>query len=107
MVPPSKVQLAVPPGTSVKLAPRLMLVPRAAPPASTPVIVPTLARLVGAGSETARLWRYYWDTIETCASPQQVVATLSAAGIDAPLRRSFGDHHRYTFAQARALLRDS
>ena len=29
---------------------------------------------------TSELWRYYWDTIETCASPLQVVATLSAAG---------------------------
>ena len=43
-------------------------------------VVPTLARLVGAGSETSKLWRYYWDTIDACAPPEQVVATLRAAG---------------------------
>ena len=50
-------------------------------------IVPTLARLVGAGGDTVKLWRYYWDTIEACAPPEQVVATLRAAG--------FVDAHRY------------
>jgi tetraacyldisaccharide 4'-kinase len=39
--------------------------------------------------------------------PEKFFTTLSAAGIDAPLRRSFGDHHRYTFAEARTLLRDA
>jgi tetraacyldisaccharide 4'-kinase len=39
--------------------------------------------------------------------PEKFFATLSAAGIDAPVRRSFGDHHRYSVAQARALLRDA
>lgn len=50
-------------------------------------VVPTLARLVGAGSDTVTLWRYYWDTIEACAAPEQVVATLRAAG--------FRDARRY------------
>jgi demethylmenaquinone methyltransferase/2-methoxy-6-polyprenyl-1,4-benzoquinol methylase len=45
-------------------------------------IVPMLARLVGAGGDTVKLWRYYWDTIEACAPPEQVVATLRAAGFD-------------------------
>ncbi len=45
-------------------------------------IVPTLARLVGAGGDTVQLWRYYWDTIEACAPPEQVVATLRAAGFE-------------------------
>jgi tetraacyldisaccharide 4'-kinase len=31
-------------------------------------------------------------------------ATLEEAGIDAPVRRAFADHHRYTTAEARALL---
>jgi demethylmenaquinone methyltransferase/2-methoxy-6-polyprenyl-1,4-benzoquinol methylase len=26
------------------------------------------------------LWRYYWDTIEACAAPEQVVRTLENAG---------------------------
>ncbi|MCB1895007.1 MAG: class I SAM-dependent methyltransferase [Zoogloeaceae bacterium] len=43
-------------------------------------VVPALARVVGGGAETARLWRYYWDTIDACASPDEVLATLRAAG---------------------------
>jgi len=39
--------------------------------------------------------------------PEKFFATLTAAGIDAPVRRSFGDHHRYSVADARALLRDA
>jgi demethylmenaquinone methyltransferase/2-methoxy-6-polyprenyl-1,4-benzoquinol methylase len=31
-------------------------------------------------AETARLMRYYWDTIEACVPPDQVMATLSGAG---------------------------
>jgi demethylmenaquinone methyltransferase / 2-methoxy-6-polyprenyl-1,4-benzoquinol methylase len=26
------------------------------------------------------MWRYYWDTIEACVRPEQVMATLSATG---------------------------
>ncbi len=37
--------------------------------------------------------------------PAKFFATLDAAGIDAPVRRGFGDHHRYSPADARALLR--
>jgi demethylmenaquinone methyltransferase/2-methoxy-6-polyprenyl-1,4-benzoquinol methylase len=43
-------------------------------------VVPTLARLVGSAQGTGLLWRYYWDTIEACATPAQVLATLEAAG---------------------------
>jgi demethylmenaquinone methyltransferase/2-methoxy-6-polyprenyl-1,4-benzoquinol methylase len=43
-------------------------------------VVPVLARLAGASRETARLWRYYWDTIEACEPPHRVIATLEAAG---------------------------
>jgi demethylmenaquinone methyltransferase/2-methoxy-6-polyprenyl-1,4-benzoquinol methylase len=43
-------------------------------------IVPGLARFVSKDKDTAQLWRYYWDTIEACASPESVMATLSAAG---------------------------
>ena len=39
--------------------------------------------------------------------PEKFFATLGAAGIDAPIRRSFGDHHRYTAAEAGTLLRDA
>lgn len=44
-------------------------------------IVPLLAFVVGRQKKgTSRLWRYYWDTIEACVPPAQVVATLEAAG---------------------------
>lgn len=42
--------------------------------------VPALARAVGRRDDTSRLFRYYWDTIEACASPPRVIATLEAAG---------------------------
>lgn len=42
--------------------------------------VPLLASLVGRKKNTGRLWRYYWDTIESCVPPAQVAAALRAAG---------------------------
>ncbi len=43
-------------------------------------LVPTLALIFGRSKNTRRLWRYYWDTIEACVPPEQVLATLRAAG---------------------------
>lgn len=43
--------------------------------------VPLMARLVSKASATPMLWRYYWDTIDSCVSPPQVLATLAAAGL--------------------------
>lgn len=43
--------------------------------------VPLLSRLAGAQSATPRIWRYYWDSIEACAPPARIVATLQAAGL--------------------------
>jgi demethylmenaquinone methyltransferase/2-methoxy-6-polyprenyl-1,4-benzoquinol methylase len=43
-------------------------------------VVPVLARIVGSAKGTSLLWRYYWDTIEACVPPEQVLATLEAAG---------------------------
>jgi tetraacyldisaccharide 4'-kinase len=40
-------------------------------------------------------------------SPEKFFATLAAAGIDAPVQRGFGDHHRYTVAEAQALVREA
>ncbi len=42
--------------------------------------VPLLARLVARSRDTPRLYRYYWDTIESCAPPAQVLATIASAG---------------------------
>jgi len=43
-------------------------------------IVPALAAIFGRKKNTRRLWRYYWDTIEACVSPAQVVEALQLAG---------------------------
>jgi demethylmenaquinone methyltransferase/2-methoxy-6-polyprenyl-1,4-benzoquinol methylase len=42
--------------------------------------VPWLARAVARHPETPLLYRYYWDTIEACARPAQILATIAAAG---------------------------
>ena len=43
-------------------------------------LVPMVALVVGRKKNTRLLWRYYWDTIEACVAPAQVVAALNAAG---------------------------
>jgi len=43
-------------------------------------LVPLLAGLIGSRRDTARLWRYYWDTIDSCVPPQRILATLEGAG---------------------------
>ena len=59
-------------------------------------MVPLLASLIGKRQQTALLWRYYWDTIEACASPERVVATLEAAG--------FTGVHRHIETRALSVL---
>jgi demethylmenaquinone methyltransferase / 2-methoxy-6-polyprenyl-1,4-benzoquinol methylase len=41
-------------------------------------VIPLLTRFISKQKDTASLWRYYWDTIEACVPPEQVMATLSA-----------------------------
>lgn len=43
-------------------------------------VVPVVARLAGGSADSAKLWRYYWDTIEACVPPAEVVAALTEAG---------------------------
>lgn len=43
-------------------------------------IVPLLSLVVGRQANTRKLWRYYWDTIEACVPPAQILDTLRAAG---------------------------
>lgn len=50
-------------------------------------VVPLIARFIGQRSDTAELWRYYWDTIEACIPPEQVMQALRDAG--------FGDVRRH------------
>ncbi len=46
-------------------------------------VVPLLSRTVARHRDTPRLYQYYWDTIEACAPPSEVLSTLSAAGFSA------------------------
>jgi len=43
-------------------------------------LVPMLSRLVARHRDTPKLYRYYWDTIEACAPPEQILAALASAG---------------------------
>ncbi|MEX2240342.1 MAG: class I SAM-dependent methyltransferase [Burkholderiales bacterium] len=43
-------------------------------------VVPALAGLVSRSKDTATLYRYYWDTIESCVPPERIMDTMSAAG---------------------------
>jgi demethylmenaquinone methyltransferase/2-methoxy-6-polyprenyl-1,4-benzoquinol methylase len=44
-------------------------------------VIPLLTRLVTRQKDTPTIWRYYWDSIEACVPPEQVMATLRAAGL--------------------------
>jgi demethylmenaquinone methyltransferase/2-methoxy-6-polyprenyl-1,4-benzoquinol methylase len=46
------------------------------------VFVPLVAKVVARGSDTAELWRYYWDTIEACIPPESVLQALRDAGFE-------------------------
>ena len=37
--------------------------------------------MVSRSRTTPMLWRYYWDTIEACVPPAQVMQTLQNAGL--------------------------
>ena len=43
-------------------------------------VIPLLTRFVSKQKDTTTIWRYYWDSIDACVSPERVVATLQAAG---------------------------
>jgi demethylmenaquinone methyltransferase/2-methoxy-6-polyprenyl-1,4-benzoquinol methylase len=42
---------------------------------------PLVARFVSKAPATPMLWRYYWDTIDACVAPAQVLAALQASGL--------------------------
>jgi demethylmenaquinone methyltransferase/2-methoxy-6-polyprenyl-1,4-benzoquinol methylase len=50
-------------------------------------VVPLASRLVARHRDMPKLMRYYWDTIEACASPASIIAAITAAG--------FIDVHRH------------
>jgi demethylmenaquinone methyltransferase/2-methoxy-6-polyprenyl-1,4-benzoquinol methylase len=43
-------------------------------------VIPLLGRLVTRHAPSQLLWRYYWDTIESCIAPERVMGALEAAG---------------------------
>lgn len=42
-------------------------------------VIPLLTRFVTRQKDTVTIWRYFWDSIEACVPPDQVVATLVGA----------------------------
>ncbi len=60
-------------------------------------VVPLLARIVQRQSQTAHLWRYYWDTIEACIPPETVLQAMRDAGFTAVQRHvELGIFSEYT-----------
>jgi len=43
-------------------------------------VVPLLAGLLGANPDSPKLMRYYWDTIDACATPEEILAEIRTAG---------------------------
>ena len=45
-------------------------------------VVPALTRLAARHAHSHRLWAYYWDTIEQCVAPEQILRAMRDAGFD-------------------------
>lgn len=60
-------------------------------------VIPLLTRFISRQQNTATIWRYYWDSIEACVPPEQVLATLSSAGLSQVARHLeigvFSEYH--------------
>lgn len=86
----------------------LLIVGGAAPPVEAPRRLPVFrARLEPDPGAVESLKSGKALAFAGIGDPDKFFATLEAAGIDAPVRRGFPDHHRYTAAEARALIRDA
>lgn len=60
-------------------------------------VIPQLTRHTANSDRTALLWEYYWDTIERCVAPEEVVQALSDAGfVDAKRTVELGIFSEYT-----------
>lgn len=44
-------------------------------------VIPMLTRIVSRKKMTETIWRYYWDSIEACVPPDQVMATMRSSGM--------------------------
>lgn len=62
-------------------------------------VVPALSRLLGRDSRT--LMRYYWDTIDACVPPAEILRQLDAAGLaDVACETQLGTFRAYTARRA-------
>jgi len=59
-------------------------------------VVPFLAGLLGENADSPKLMRYYWDTIDACAAPSEILAAIGEAGfVDVHRRVSLGIFSEY------------
>ncbi len=59
-------------------------------------VVPFLTRWTTSAEETRTLMRYYWDTIEQCAAPEEILHQLQTSGFsDAQCRTDYGMFRAY------------
>jgi demethylmenaquinone methyltransferase/2-methoxy-6-polyprenyl-1,4-benzoquinol methylase len=59
-------------------------------------VVPFLAGVLGANRESPELMRYYWDTIDACVAPSEILAAIREAGfVDAYRRVEIGIFSEY------------
>jgi demethylmenaquinone methyltransferase/2-methoxy-6-polyprenyl-1,4-benzoquinol methylase len=59
-------------------------------------VVPLVARCIARHREVPKLMRYYWDTIEACASPSVIMAAIRDAGfVDVERTVSLGIFSEY------------
>jgi demethylmenaquinone methyltransferase/2-methoxy-6-polyprenyl-1,4-benzoquinol methylase len=56
------------------------LVPRAVLKAYMRGVVPFLAGILGENSDSPKLMRYYWDTIDACVAPGEILKAIRDAG---------------------------
>ena len=49
-------------------------------------VVPAVARLARKHSDTQRMMDFYWDTIDACVAPEEVLAALTRTGLASPTR---------------------
>ena len=60
-------------------------------------IVPCLTRLTARHADSPLLWRYYWDTIDACLPPEQVMQAMRDAGFtDVKQNVALGIFSEYT-----------
>jgi len=59
--------------------------------------VPLIAKVVARQHDTSELWRYYWDTIEACIPPEQIMQAMERAGFQQVKRHTdLGVFSEYT-----------